>query len=77
MPLRPLLARMPSSHRSCSPLHSLFGAEHTAYSMKMVKEIYKSQVYCVKNKTLHEKQKHSLVRCLNGKRGRFYCLILI
>ena len=29
MPLRPLLARMPSSHRSCSPLHSLFGAEHT------------------------------------------------
>ena len=42
------------------------------YSMKIVKEIYKSQVYCVKNKTLHEKQKHSLVRCLNGKRGRFY-----
>ena len=29
MPLRPLLARMPSSHRSCSPLHSLFEAEHT------------------------------------------------
>ena len=25
----------------------------------MVKEIYKSQVYYVKNKTLHEKQKRS------------------
>ena len=33
MPLRPLLARMPSSHRSCSPLHSLFGAEHTGQNM--------------------------------------------
>ena len=33
MPLRPLLARMPSSHRSCSPLHSLFGAEHTDQNM--------------------------------------------
>ena len=32
----------------------------------MVKEIYKSQVYYVKNKTLHEKQKRSLVRCSNG-----------
>ena len=33
MPLRPLLAHMPSSHRSCSPLHSLFGAEHTDQNM--------------------------------------------
>ena len=33
MPLRPLLARIPGSHRSCSRLHSLFGAEHTGQNM--------------------------------------------
>ena len=27
------VTRMPSSHRSCSPLHSLFGAEHTGQNM--------------------------------------------
>ena len=37
MPLRPLLVRLPSSHRSCSPLHSLFECE------KQLKK-YKAQI---------------------------------
>ena len=42
------------------------------YSMKIVKEIYKSQVYCVKNKTfinfaLEKKRKHGYSKTDKGK----------
>ena len=39
MSLRPLLTRMPSSHRSCSPLHSLFGAEYTKKNAATLNEL--------------------------------------
>ena len=55
MPLRSLSARMTTSHRSCSPLHSLFGAGHTNVFVKPCEQSQACLSYAVARKRIKPK----------------------